>query len=286
VFADRLFVEYRDDLLEDRKAAQARVLAAAAELGVAPVLVQDVRFVGPVRHQLIDLVASASERAYEHRVFSDPRIGDADVDHGMRTLSEMSEGYDDAPEAHSNAALIAALVQPDLMEMLETRAAPEHADMFDVAGEGARALRARAEAAFEERCAGHADAEARRGALHGELDAIERAGLAETMVRFADVIARLRRAGVVVGPTTGLSLQSLCAYVLGLTTFDPYELDERFRPAFESGAAARILDVQTAPEFRPRVLGTLNRVFDGDGIGYVPSVEHVTPARALRIVAK
>jgi DNA polymerase-3 subunit alpha len=106
------------------------------------------------------------------------------------------------------------------------------------------------------------------------------------MVHFADVIARLRRAGVVVGPTTGLSLQSLCAYLLGLTTFDPYALDASFRPAFETGAVARILDVQTAPEFRPRVLGTLNRVFDGDGIGYVPSVEHVTPARALRIVAK
>ena len=37
VFKDRLFVEYRDDVLEERKAAQARVLAAAGEIGRAHV---------------------------------------------------------------------------------------------------------------------------------------------------------------------------------------------------------------------------------------------------------
>ena len=130
------------------------------------------------------------------------------------------------------------------------------------------------------------DAAARRETLQQEIAAIERAGLAESMVQFAEVVGRLRRVGAVVGPATGLSLQSMCAYLLGLSTFDPYRVDPHFRADFGAGSAARILDVQTAPEFRPRVLGTLNRVFDGDGIGYVPSVEHITPARALRIVAK
>ncbi|MCI0452588.1 MAG: OB-fold nucleic acid binding domain-containing protein, partial [Candidatus Latescibacteria bacterium] len=277
---------YRAGLVDEGCAAQARVLVDAAAVGVSAVLVQDVRFVGPARQQLIDLVASATERAFEHRVFSDPRIGDSGRGHGMRTAAEMSEAYDDAPEAHSNAALIAALVQPDLLDHLEGREAPAHADMFDPSGEASRVLRGRVEAAFEERFARREDAAVRRATVQEELAALERAGLAETTVQFADVVARLRRAGVVVGPATGLSLQSACAYLLGLTTFDPYAIDPAFRPDFAGGNATRILDIQTAPEFRPRVLGTLNRVFDGAGIGYVPSVEHITAARALRIVAK
>ncbi len=282
-FGDRVFVEYRDDFIEAAKEAQARTIAEAASVGVAPVLVQDVRFVGPARHQLIDLVASATERAFEHRMFSDPRVGDTGVDHGMRTAAEMSDAHDDAPEAHSNAALIAALVQPDLLEQVEAREAPTHADMFDAPGEAVRALRARVLAAFDERIGARDDADTRRAALEEELKAIADAGLAETMLQFADVVGRLRRAGVVIGPATGLALQSTAAYLLGVTAFDPVPVDARFHARFD---AARILEIQTAPEFRPRVLGTLNRVFDGAGIGYVPSVEHITAARALRILAR
>ncbi|HXV13411.1 MAG TPA: PHP domain-containing protein [Candidatus Krumholzibacteria bacterium] len=286
VFGDRVFVEYRDGLSGEPMEMQARVVADAADVGVPAVLVQDVRFVGPARQQLIDLVASASERAFEHRVFSDPRIGDSVPEHGMRTAAEMSAAYDAAPEAHSNAALIASLVQPDLLESLEVHEGPAHADMFDPSGEASRVLRGRVEAAFEERFGRRDDAKVRRAVVQDELAALERAGLAETIVQFADVVERLRRAGVVVGPATGLSLQSACAYLLGLTTFDPYLIDAAFRPDFEDTSATRVLDVQTTPEFRPRVLGTLNRVFDGAGIGYVPTVEHITAARALRIVAK
>lgn len=285
-FGDRLFVEYRDAVTGEAANAQTILLNEAASLAVAPVLVQDVRFVGPTRHQLIDLVASANERAFEHRMFSDPRIDDAAADHGMRTVIEMSSAHDAAPEAYANAALIAALVQPDLLDSIEEREMPAETDMFDPAGEASRVLRARVEAAFDERMAARDDAPARRTVLHEETASIERAGLAGTLVEFADVVGRLRQAGVVIGPTTGLALQSLCAYLLGLTAFDPYAVDAAFQPHFDAGAPSRILDLQTAPEFRPRVLGTLNRVFDGAGIGYVPTVEHITAARALRIVGK
>jgi DNA polymerase III alpha subunit len=283
-FGERVFVEYRDALPEPTRAYQVQLLQEAAEIGIAPVLVQDVRFVGPARHQLVDLVASATERAFEHRVFSDPRIGVAGVEHGMRTAAEMSSAYDGAPEAHSNAALIAALVQPDLLEALETREPEATGEMFSVEGEGMRVLRARVGDAFAARIAREPNAEERRAVLTQELADIEREGLAETMVQFAEVVSRLRDAGVMIGPANGLSLQSLCAYLLGLTVFDPYAVDTHFQAVFDLDA--RVLALQTAPQFRPRVLASLNRVFDGAGIGYVPSVEHITPARALRIVAK
>ncbi len=280
IFDDRLFVEARD-----RPDA---VGAESAALGIAPVLVQDVRLVGGARHPHLDVAGGATLRASEHRVFGDPRIEETGTANGMRSPAEMSPAYDRQPEAYTNASLIAALAQPDLLDGIDripTRDATPQAEIFGTVPEASRVLRNRVEAAFKTRYGAHEDARTRRQRLDQEIDLLERAGLAETIMQFADVVAHMRRAGALTGPATGLSLQSLCAHLLGLTTFDPYALHPGFQPHFDP-TAGRILDVQTAPEFRARVLGSLNRVFDGAGIGYVPSVEHTTAARALRIVAR
>ena len=277
IFGDRLF-------LEAREAAPPRT---TADLGIAPVLVQDVRFAGSERHPHDDLAGLAAERAFEHRVFSDPRLDVAGAGGGMRSAAEMSPAYDAQPEAHTNAALIAALVQPDLLDGIDAtvRDSGTQAEMFGAASNASRALRARVDDALEKLPGGADDAAARRDRVAHELDMLDSAGLGETMLQFADVVGHMRRAGATVGPATGLSLQSLCAYLLGLTTFDPYARHAGFRPRFDA-VKGRVLDMQTAPEFRARVVGSLNRVFDGAGIGYVPSVEHTTAARALRIVAR
>lgn len=278
IFGDRLFVEMRESHEPD---------AVAAEVGIAPVLVQDVRFVGGARHPSDELAGLATERSFEHRVFSDPRLEVAGAAGGMRSAAEMSPAYDAQPEAHTNAALIAALVQPDLLDGIDQVAhdTTTQAEIFARVSEASRALRARVEDAFAKRFEGNRDAQLRRVHIENEIELVERAGLAETMLQFADVVAHMRRAGAILGPATGLSLQSLSAHLLGLTTFDPYALHPAFRPHFDP-VLSRVLHIQTAPEFRARVLGSLNRVFDGAGIGYVPSVEHTTASRALRIVAK
>jgi len=73
LFGERLFVEVHARVPEAQRAAQKNAVAAAEGLGTSTVLTQDVRFVGPARPQLFDLMASADEPGFEHRVFSDKR---------------------------------------------------------------------------------------------------------------------------------------------------------------------------------------------------------------------
>jgi DNA polymerase III alpha subunit len=289
VFGDRVFIESRDGLAETERAAQEAFVADARAAGVAPVLVQDVRFVGPARPQLAELAATGDDASFEHQVFGDARAGDASGAHGMRTAAEMSGAFDAQPEAHANAALIAALVHPDLFDATEQSGEPAGAiPMFDPAGERRGMLRARLDSALRTREAGGGPpADALRASVASELARIERLGTEDRFLQYEEIVRRLRAAGVTIGPATGLTLQSRCAWLLGITVFDPYALDEHFDPEFEGRAdETRILDLQIAPEQRPRVLATLNNVYDDASIGYVPSVEHITAARAMRIAAR
>ncbi|HEU4365720.1 MAG TPA: OB-fold nucleic acid binding domain-containing protein, partial [Candidatus Krumholzibacteria bacterium] len=233
---------------------------------------------------------TGDDASFEQRVFGDPRMGGAGPGHGMRTAADMSAAFDAMPEAHANAALIAALVQPDLFETLEESVEPSASiAMFDDSSERRATLRMRLDRALRARDAGttHPATDVVRRTVEGELARIERAGIEDRFLQYEEIVRRLRAAGVAIGPATGLSVQSRCAWLLGITAFDPYPLADRFDPDFEAGTGeTRILDLQIAPEDRPRVLATLNNVYDDASIGYVPSVEHVTAARALRIASR
>ena len=289
VFGDRVFVESRDGLPDGEASVQEAFVADARGAGVPPVLVQDVRFVGPARPQLAELVVTGDDASFEHQVFGDARVGDARPGHGMRTAAEMSDAFDGLPEAHANAALIAALVQPDLFDAAERSVEPSGSiPLFDGAGAERGVLRARLDAALRAREAGPvAPSAGLRQVVAAELARIERLGTGDRFLQYEEIVRRLRAAGVNIGPATGLTLQSRCAWLLGITVFDPYALDAHFDPEFEGRVEeTRILDLQIAPEQRPRVLATLNHVYDDASIGYVPSVEHITAARALRIGAR
>jgi DNA polymerase-3 subunit alpha len=288
LFGDRLFLECRAGLPAEQRRVQKDSIAAATALGVSCVLTQDVRFVGPARAQLFDLMASLDEPGFEHRVFSDRRAGDSSPDHGMATASEISAAYDEFPEAYTNASLIASLVQPDLFDALEEPPSATAArEMYFAAGSGTlrariRALNERASAALES----HERDLARRRVDH-ELSLIESSGIEPTLLRFERLAGLLREIGAHLGPATGLSVQSRCAHLLGITSFDPYAVDARFEPSFQAREPwGSVFDVQISPEDRPAVLAIVNRAFTGASVGYVPSVEHLTAARSMRMVAK
>jgi DNA polymerase-3 subunit alpha len=288
LFGDRLFVEVHPHVPAARRSSQKDAVAAAAALGVSLLLTQDVRFVGPARPQLFDLMASLDETGFEHRVFSDRRAGDASPDHGMATAAEISEAYDEFPDAFTNASLIASLVQPDLLAALEESPSSTQPDMFAPVTKEI-SFRARIEA-LNERASAALEPDARernRRRIDHELMLIEQAGLESTFTRFERLSALLREINTRLGPATGLSVQSRTAFLLGITSFDPYELDARFEPSFETRAPSEsVFDLQISPDDRPAVLAIVNRAFAGASVGYVPSVEHLTAARSMRMVAK
>ena len=288
ILGDRLFVECHAGLPAAHRAAQKQAMADAAGLGISCVLTQDVRFVGPARPQLLDLMASLDEPGFEHRVFSDRRAGDASADHGMATASEISASYDEFPEAYTNASLIASLVQPDLFALLEeSPGAPSSNDMFVMKSRGDLPARIRALNETAARGLSSAQRNTVRARVEHELELIQHTGLEATLTRFERLVALLREIGARLGPATGLSVQSRCAYLLGITSFDPYAVDGAFEPAFEARETwGSVFDIQISPEDRPAVLAIVNRAFSGASVGYVPGIEHLTAARSMRLVAR
>jgi DNA polymerase-3 subunit alpha len=284
-FRDRVFVGFAPE--DD--AAHSAWLADAEELEVPSVLTQDVRYVGFKHYSLVTSDADDGES---------PRAGEdsdalAPVDrYRFLSLAEVSSWYPRHPDAYTNASLIASLVHPDLLDKLdEPVPASDAPHLFDAGSEGeyVRVLRETVEKRFEERFAEATDNELNRlGAiLEGELDAIRDSGSAESFLRFHEIVSRLRRLHIPLGPSTGLRLQSLTAFLLGITAFDPYEIDDHFLPEFgDDTISRRILDLQIASSDRAVAVNALRQLFEGLGVGYVPSVEHVTPLRALKVAGR
>jgi DNA polymerase-3 subunit alpha len=99
-------------------------------------------------------------------------------------------------------------------------------------------------------------------------------------------MTRLRDTRVDLGPATGLNLQSLCAHLLGITAFDPYRYKQDFQPAFLAASREmREFEIQLTGETRAAAMQTLFEMFDFCSLAYLPAVERITPARAVRMVS-
>lgn len=281
IFRDRLYVESLVHTPTVQSESRRQLETLGQTMHVPPVLCQDVRFVGQEKHQLIDLIGSADDAA--------PAGEAVKGTHGMLSREEMSPLFDRDEEAFTNASLIASLVQPDILATLGTsdRTIKTLPNLGD--GEDARRVfAARVEAAFACEFEGLEGDELAwwRARLDEELEIIRGAELEDTFLQFQEIATRVRAAVGTVGPGSGLRLQSLCAWLLGVTGFNPYRVDEHFRPSFdERDRANHLLDLQVPAGTHDAAADALRGLFDPEGVGYVPSVEHITAARALKMVA-
>jgi len=189
--------------------------------------------------------------------------------------------------------MLASLVQPDLLEILDRPIYDAEARLPLEAGDTSRGkLEHVVNEAFDSMFPDSGGEEAGRRArfreiLDQELETITDDDLAGTFLRFSEIVSRLRKVGVELGPATGLSHQSLCAYLLGITCFNPYVVDPHFIPDLDvESKGYRLLDLQVSGSDRPATVTALNNIFYDYGIGYVPAVDHVTPARALRMASQ
>jgi DNA polymerase-3 subunit alpha len=264
-------------------------IGKAHQRGVPAVVTQDVRYVGFKHYSL-----AAVDRPAEDAGPLDHRVEDGEpVDrYRFLTMSEVAPWYGRYASAYANASMIASQIKNDLLERLDEPVAASDAPSLlggGVAGEYQSSLEGIAAERFRLRFAGTPDAERERYAelLAGELEAIQQSGGAEPFLRFHEIVSKLRSLGIPLGPSTGLRLQSLTAFLLGITTFNPYEVDEQFVPDLTGDIEQRrILDLQIASADRDATVSVLSRMFDGTGVGYVPTVEHVTPLRALRAASR
>ncbi len=280
LFGDRLFLGFSPG---DQEFIRPWLTASVGE-DIQKVLVQDVRYVGFKHYSFVSTDNTPPAESSSHSATDE----ESPIDR-YRFLSpnEVSEWYAQFPDAYANASMIASLVNPDLLDRLDTAAvAPESQTLFDADKNFQADLEELAEQKLAEVLSDADDSRRDRyqSILTDELRSIARSGIAESFLRFHEILAKLVELGVVVGPSTGLRLQSLCAWLLGITQYDPYETDDHFLADMEEDPLSRkILDLQIASGDRPVAAGVIRQLFGGESVGYLPTVEHVTPLRALKV---
>jgi DNA polymerase-3 subunit alpha len=280
VYGDRLFV----GLIPEGGSPETQ--AAALALDVPAVLTQDVRYVG-MKH--FSLAFAEKDGGDEHPTDESDVPTEVVDRYRFLSLPEVTPWYAKYADAYTNASMIASLVHPDVMDKLDEPMAMAAGSLFEEGGDYDDALESEARAGFERVFGdvGKEEHERYDSMLTNELEAIKLSGTADSFLRFHEITSKIRRNHIPLGPSTGLRLQSLTAYLLGITSFNPYDADERFLPDFGADRRAnRILDLQIARADRQVTVTLLNQMFDNMGIGFVPSVEHVTPLRALKVTAR
>lgn len=282
IFGDRLFIEVQDHGGGDERALVGRLLALAGQTQTAPLLTQEVRYVEKGIRELYGAlrgIRDAGEARDFFRIEREPR------DWSMKSPLEMSQMRPFYEAAFENASRVDEMVPGDLMGHLD-----------DAWPEGNALDRDAVRREILERCAtvlrehaGRRPEPARfsyREVLEREVEEAVAEDVGPTLLFFHRILSQLREARVDSGPATGLSLQSLCAYFLGITCFDPYEYDARHYPAFDARIKdTREFELQLTPETRSEAVHALFSSFDFGQVAYLPAIERVSPLKAIRMAA-
>lgn len=279
-FGQRTFVEIQDHGDKEEKMLAQRLLSLAERASLDPVLTQQVRYASPGMQEAYALM---HDIRYPHAEEDFFKIDDPNPDRSLRAASEMRRYATLYPDAYANAVRLANQVPGDLFEDID--------DPVGLLGRRTRSRESlvdRCRESLHRKFRNLSDTEVTQYQLiiEREVNTITNAGLISTVLLHHYIVARLRRAGVALGPATGTNLQSLCAYLLDITSYDPYGYDERFRPMFDARAETMAeLEIQIASEEREKAATVLRNLAASGSFAYVPAVERITPARAIRAVA-
>lgn len=289
IYEDLLYIEVCEEEDKDREfreVSKAR-RAMAAGMGVKSILTEDVRYVGRGRQELLNLLGEIRHPNLGRDFFVRQEVAG---ERGMKSASEMAKLYYAYHEAYENAVALGHMVRGDLMgELQHLHGQPSLRTPFWRFSDP--------KSTFQDKVGRRFDLYfyflSRKGRanvktiLDYEIGLIEKLGLEQTFLLYHEIIADFKEAKISLGPATGLSVQSLCAYLLGITFFNPYEFDESFQPLLDPASGkSGILEVQLGSGDREGAVRCLQNIFDRRCIAYIPAVEHITPSRAVKIVAK
>jgi len=281
VFEDRLYLEIQDHGEPEEKQLARHALVLAQETGVPPVLTQEVRYTGDELRELYALMSGVQNPNQESDFF---RIDDNIPNRSMSSSIDMKRMRTTYPEAYANTRAIERRIPGDLLDSVQL-IGKEHA-LFRPGEDMERVLLDRCTEAFDRRFVG-SDEEKRRlylARIRSEVSDIVYLELAEAFLFFSEVLSKFRRSGIHPGPATGYNIQSLCAHLLDITSYDPYQFDKRFHPMFDR--RHRDLEVQLGSGRQKQAVRILQDAVGDASVAYLPSVERITPARAVRMVSQ
>ena len=281
MFGDNLYVELQDYESPKAKQMAHRLLAVATECSVKPVLAEEVRYVGDGMRQVHSLLEGVQHPNEEGDFF---RIDELQTDRAMRNAADMQARREIFPEAYENAIDIVASIEGDLFERA-LDASGWRAD-FETTSE---ALHAKCLVRLEEVFAAEpAEVKALyRQRLESEMREIASCRLEATFALHGSIISTMRESRLALGPSTGLNLQSLAAYLLGITSYEPYYYTPDFKPMFDPDARGiNEIEIQIPSEQREEAVRALSAADARFSVAYIPAVERITANRAVRMAAR
>jgi len=280
VFRDRLYVEIQDHGDRAEKALAQELAALATKVSVAPVLTQEIRYTRPEMGDVYGLL-SGIRHPYEESDFF--KIDPDAPDRSMRSAKDMERLHSTYTQAFRNTFHVDRRILTDLLAHIDQPSA-----LIDRLGGSKQSLSDLCTERFYKRYGNlsSADTDRYQSIIGNETNLITAAGLIPTFLLYHNIVTRLRRAGVVLGPATGINLQSLCAYLLEITSYNPYAYNPDFVPWFDSRIEAMAeLEIQLTSENRASAVELLRDMVGAGSFAYVPAVERITPARAVRMVS-
>lgn len=280
ILGERLFIEVQDHGDPEERVLAGKLLELAARTRTAPVLTREVRYLEKGMREMYGTLRGIRHPDEERDFF---RIGrEAASDWSLKTPVEMSQLRPFYEAAFDNTRRIDEMIAGDLLDGLDSDwpAAGEEETRREILERCERRL------AAARRGDGGATEAARAEVVEREVAEALGEGLGPTLLLFHRVVERLRESNVDIGPATGLGLQSLCAHLLGVTAFDPYHYEPRFHPAFDSRLPeTREFEIQVTGESRPDAMLALFAMFDFGQAAYLPAIERITAARAVRMAS-
>ncbi len=283
IYGERFFIEVQDHGRRDERALSEKLLALAGRTGTAPLLTQEARYVDKRMKDLYGTLRGIRHPTEERDFFP---VDPDPTDWSLKTPIEMLQLRPFYEAAYDNASRIDEMIPGDLMDGIrgESGQGRETEDRERIRGE----ILERCASAVKRRYGDlSADQVARfRSILDEEVEHAVSEGRGPAILLFHRVMTELRSADVEVGPATGLELQSLCAHLLDITSFDPYHYDRRFHPGFDGRVGdTSEFELQLTPETRGAAVRALFTMFDYGRVAFLPAIERVTPAKAVRMAS-
>ncbi|UCG52551.1 MAG: PHP domain-containing protein [Candidatus Latescibacterota bacterium] len=283
LFGERLFIEIQDHGVPEERVLTQKLLELASGTEVAPLLTQEVRYLDKGMRELYGTLRGIQQPGRGNDFF---KIDREPADWSMKSALEISVLHPFYQAAYENTTRVDEMIPGDLLDDVDRDAAKS--ELFPSSDACREELLELCTRAVRNRYGSLSNTEILRyqTMLEDEVDQILSENLGPTFLLFHRILTRLRESRIELGPATALNLQSLTAYLLGITSFDPYRYKPNFQPAFDSRSReSREIEIQITSDSRSEVMQLLFEMFEFGSLAYLPAIERITPVKAVRMVA-